>query len=704
MKKILIIFLALFIILCAGLIYLNRVFLPKKINSLIVSGLQEATQKKVGLQQLEFSIFKGLVLRNLTLSDGAKPLLSIKEASCRFLIPPLFKKRLIIPSVNIDSAVIFLERRQDNSFNLEELFRVSSPKQPGSGFGIFVSRVKIKNSRIDFQDDALSPAFAKSIDNVSLVVSLLLPARVKFTLKAKIPGQEALTIDASGEFKIPGQELNAKISLQNISPQEFSGYYQNFGIVIPQGLIDALVGLKFKGNILYFDILGNCKNLNISKEKLNVLLNSKLEFKGQYSPIDKQLEFSGEANLVSSEISGIEKIASFEDIYGRIEFNQNGLKWSDLNFRYLQMPCKIKGALTNFQAPSVQLELSSKNLSLDSAFTVNNKLIKLSKCVGRYFNCEFSIAGGINFAQSPDDLEADINGRLNINLEDSKEALKKFKDKIEKVKPQGVIDVEFNLAGNINDIKSCSIGAKFLSSSISLYGLKAKDFLLNYSQKDGIIDIEPIQLSLYGGNIQAKVNMNLNSGQLPYIASADIQGIKIEELKLDTPAKEKDIAGAITAQVKLNGASFDLSRLTGAGKILVRDGKLWQLNLFQGLGKLLFAEDFANIVFNEGSCDFSVGDEHIFTDNLAIKSNITDLSGSVKIGFDSSLDASLNVKVLDERVPLSGTFKDITTAILGQAGRFGVIKISGTLNEPKFKFQPVVSDIIKGLKEIIFGN
>jgi hypothetical protein len=154
------------------------------------------------------------------------------------------------------------------------------------------------------------------------------------------------------------------------------------------------------------------------------------------------------------------------------------------------------------------------------------------------------------------------------------------------------------------------------------------------------------------------------------------------------------------AQGKINGFSNDLSRLNGAGNIFITDGKLWELNLFKGLGSLLFARDFASIIFSEGSCGFLISDKHIFSDNLKLKSNIAELSGAVKIGFDNSIDASLNVNILDEMVPLSGTFKDITTAIIGQSGRFGVIKISGTLKEPKYKFQPAVADIIKGLKDI----
>jgi hypothetical protein len=160
----------------------------------------------------------------------------------------------------------------------------------------------------------------------------------------------------------------------------------------------------------------------------------------------------------------------------------------------------------------------------------------------------------------------------------------------------------------------------------------------------------------------------------------------------------------MAAQLKLSGFSDDPGKLSGTGKILVNEGKLWQLNLFKGMGSLLFTKDFSSIVFSEASCDFLIQDKYIFTENLKMLSDIADLEGNARIGFDSSLDISLNVKVEDENAPLTGTFKDITTAIIGEAGRFGVIRITGTIKEPKYKFQAAVVDIIKGLKDAIFGK
>ncbi len=819
-------FLTLFILVLligGGIIYLNNVVLPVKIKSLIISRLQEATKKKVSLQSLQFHIFKGLVLRNLIIYDDNKTFLSLKDGSCAFLIPPIFQRRIISSSLRLKSPEIFLEGRKDGTFNIQDLFPEKAKQEAKADFSVSVYKVRLTNGNIHFQDDAFPEPFTKDIKISHLNIYLSLPASVKLDLKAEIPAVPPVNINATGEFKIPAQELTAKISIQGLLPKEFSAYYQNWGINITEGLIDSLINLKFKDSVLYADLEAQAKNLTISKEKIQALLNADIKANIQYGFKDKQLGVSGKAAITDSQVLGLEpagdinningevlfnnsgltadklradiwgmplaaKInlnnfnqpllnmnitsslsmaslqgilkdkfkfsfpgdikgegnlslgiqtaipaigdfqingyldilnaivhlekvsAPLEDIQGRLEFNQSQVKWQDLNFKYQGALYKTGGLLTNFQSPGVQLELSSKDLYLNSIFAINNKLIRLSKLEGKYYNCEFSVTGDLD-TTDPARLNADIKGGLNINLEDIKEPLKKFypkmfdgKDLWERINPRGALRAQFNLTGNINDIKSCAITAKAYGSPISIYGLKAQEFLMNYNQIDGIADIPLLTLSLYDGTIALSAKLNLNSDNLPFWVAADIQGVKLEKLKADTAAKEKDIAGTLSAGVKINGFSNDLSKLSGAGKIYISEGKLWQLNLFKGLGALLFAKDFSQIIFSEGSCTFSIQDKYIFSDNLRLKSNIADLTGSAKIGFDSSIDASLNIQVLDEMVPLSGTFKDITTAIIGEAGRVGVIKISGTLKEPKYKFQAAVVDIIKGLKDAIFGK
>ena len=143
---------------------------------------------------------------------------------------------------------------------------------------------------------------------------------------------------------------------------------------------------------------------------------------------------------------------------------------------------------------------------------------------------------------------------------------------------------------------------------------------MGYSQQSGIADIPFMHLSLYDGSMDAVGKINLTSENLPYWLNADIKGIKLEKLKLDTPVKDKDISGIIQAQAEISGFSNDLSRLNGAGTVLITEGRLWQLDLFKGIGTLIFTSDFTNVVFNQGSCAFVIQDKYIFKKPILIRS------------------------------------------------------------------------------------
>jgi len=87
-----------------------------------------------------------------------------------------------------------------------------------------------------------------------------------------------------------------------------------------------------------------------------------------------------------------------------------------------------------------------------------------------------------------------------------------------------------------------------------------------------------------------------------------------------------------------------------------------------------------------------------------MQSEFVSLDGPVKIGFNGSLDAALEVHIDEDKSPLTGTFKDITTAIIGQAEKFGTIHITGTIKEPQYKFKTSAVDIIKSLKDRFLGQ
>ncbi|MCX5711182.1 MAG: AsmA family protein [Candidatus Omnitrophica bacterium] len=779
MKKIILFsILAVVIILSAGMIYLNNVILPTKVKSWIVSSISEQTQRKVTLDSVSINLLRGLTLKNLTIYDESKAVISVKEASCGFFIFPMLQKRLIIPFVDIRSPAVFLERLPDNSFNLQKLIAVPKAEtkdSKNSGFIVSVYKISVTNANVYFQDDTFPQPFKKEFRKLNLALNLSLPSSVKFKLTGSSYPQPGAVFRAIGEYKIPGQEFLAKINMDDFLPAEVEPYYRNSGLTIPKGKISSDLDLQYKNKQLVYSgklkitdcrleglqfakVIDNISgdvvfdNAGLSSQNLNatlanlpfqanvklsdyaspkftinipqlnlknlpVLLNYEFGFippghsdgaasftmDARRLPNTDKWEISGHVDIADALISMDKLPWPLEKLNGRINFYPGLMEWEGLNFNINAVNYTSVGSWSDFKTPHIKLALVSKELKLNTDFTVDDKLIDFKEFSGGYLNSTFSANGRLN-TQNPKSVFADITGKVDADLEDLKSVFKKDREKFDKAGLKGRARADFVLNGRLDDIKNCALQAKASSSMISAYGLKSENLSFDYVQNEGAGSISSINMAFYGGLIRGTAGMNFSSSNFPYRLDLDMDRVRIEQLKLDTPLKNEDIAGSIHSNIKLTGALNDISRLTGSGDIVISEGRLWELNLFKGMGKLLFVRDFTSIIFKYGSCSFMVADNSISTDNLVLKSDITDLDGKVKIGFDSAINARLNVHILSESVPLTGTFKDIATAIIGQAGRFGVIKITGTIKEPKHSFEPAVGDILKGLTDVLMGK
>ena len=459
-------------------------------------------------------------------------------------------------------------------------------------------------------------------------------------------------------------------------------------------------------NVDIFSLLDLAKAQDILKSKFNFILPAELNGSAflllhiATNKLNKGIfDLSGYLDVTNALVK-LDKINDpLQEVRGRLDFTSNQVQTQGMSLKYQGLPYKLSMIVDDFNSPSVALDISSTDLKLQSNFKVDNNKIDIGSLSGSYLNSDFNLSGNFDVSNS----NACFTGILNMKLEDLKKPLAKFKE-IERISPVGDMQVKFAFSGEISDIKGSSIQAQIASTNISLYGLKGSGLSCSYNQQAGIMDIPSLKFSFYGGIINASAKANFKSDNLPYSLVLSMQDVKLEELKLDTGAKDKDIAGVIAGEIKADGVYNDLSRLTGSGNLAITKGKLWELNIFKGLGKLIFAKDFSRIVFHEGSCSFTIADSYLFTKDLMLKSNMAYLSGLVKLGFNSSIDATLNIDIIDNLIPLSGTLKEVTTAVIGRADRFAAINITGTLSDPKYKLRPAMENIIKGLADKINKN
>src|SRR3989338_6700337 len=329
---------------------------------------------------------------------------------------------------------------------------------------------------------------------------------------------------------------------------------------------------------------------------------------------------------------------------GTLGLSSAGLKIAGITPDIEGISGNIAFHLAGPESQTASLDLKAPEMSLKSDLSLAGRQIQISKLDAKYKNSRLFLQGSL-------DTEANLQAQASIDLKGlDNPFLSQFQGQIKQINPQGGITAKINLKGALNNLNKSDIQADIYGPSLLAYGLKFENLSLNYGQSNGLSDISLRQLSFYEGSINANARINLDSENMPFWLEARVTGLKLEKLKNDTPIKKEDISGTLQAITKLNGfisgfgyrkpnqgpLASDFDKLSGSGKILINQGRLWQLNLFKGMGELLFTKDFANIVFDEAYCEFFIKDKLLFTDNLLLKSNLVNLSGSAKIGFDSS--------------------------------------------------------------------
>ncbi|MDD5423374.1 MAG: hypothetical protein PHT32_08185, partial [Candidatus Omnitrophica bacterium] len=386
-----------------------------------------------------------------------------------------------------------------------------------------------------------------------------------------------------------------------------------------------------------------------------------------------------------------------EHVKGEAHFTPNNLKWSGVDLTCGGKVYKSSGELTNFKSPGIQLDVSSKEMSFESVLAIAGKTLNFSKLDGKYLNSYFSVTGSVDTGD-PGALPAKIKGVLDIDLKDLNgiAALREFQDK---AKAEGRVNAEFSTDGDIKDIKGCKIETGVKSAYLSLYGLKLERPTMNYFQEKGLGQIRALRSSFYGGSLWAAAKVDWNRKDLPYSANFDIKEVRLELLKKDMGFKDKDVSGDIKIYCGINGSLKDASAVGGAGKISIAKGKLWQLDLFKGLGMLIFTSDFSDIVFADGSCNFRIEDEAFTTNDLILRSGLLDLSGAGRIGFDKSIKAALKSELAEEAM-YPGAKMNLAVAI----GKYTYIDVVGTLEEPMFKIRPSFSDMAEDIKNVFRGE
>ncbi|MEA3560949.1 MAG: DUF748 domain-containing protein, partial [Candidatus Omnitrophota bacterium] len=366
------------LIICAASWYLNNIFLPQQVKLWIVNFLGKETSRQVSLEKVGYNIFKGIVLKGLTVFEDSAELnekfLTVEEIYFKLPLPPLFGRKLIITNLYIQSPELAVTRRKSKDWNFSSIL-TTKPGDKRGKFAALISRAVISEGKISFTDLTKDPQFDTQIEAINGKIYLTLPANINFEFNLTAAQTPAITVQSSGTYNFLLKTLNLKLNTKDILLTDYAAYYRE---TVPFEVLEGKADLELvfssdKDKNIHLQGTSSIKQLNVQQE-LSTLplakktLKDKLKGTGNLTittnlayNLDKKsdIEYSGDITFSNFTFRGLPAIETLENINGKIEFFENILSTAALNLVVFGAPISLKGKLSNFNNPLIEASLTS---------------------------------------------------------------------------------------------------------------------------------------------------------------------------------------------------------------------------------------------------------------------------------------------------------------------------------------------------------
>ena len=219
-------------------------------------------------------------------------------------------------------------------------------------------------------------------------------------------------------------------------------------------------------------------------------------------------------------------------------------------------------------------------------------------------------------------------------------------------------------------------------------GAKISDLLVQIKAKNGIFNLDPLQLAMYQGNVNGTGKLNVQTNTPSTNVNMSMAGVQVGPLLRDVIAKDI-LEGVTNAQLSLamSGDNADAIKktLNGKGQLKFNDGAIVGIdlagmvrNVQSAFGLAQKPSERPRTDFAELRAPFSIKNGLVNTPQTSLKSPL--------IRVTAAGDANLVTEVLDFRVEpkVVGTIKGQGDTE-DRAGLMVPVLVSGTFSDPQFK-------------------
>ncbi len=379
---------------------------------------------------------------------------------------------------------------------------------------------------------------------------------------------------------------------------------------------------------------------------------------------------------------------------GRISFNtqEEKISWHLENIPLLERAFVLDGTWTGFKTSLCVVKATAQDMAFEARVNKTDNALDISSLKLSAKDSRLEGSGQYDLATAA----FHLNAGGDINIADLKEWVPQKAVFEKPIDLNGLCHIQFDAAGPAKSWTSWKISSNITSKALHIKGFTIKDITLNYTQTAGQGLINFLNFTAYNGPATVKGRLDLNTKGPRYSLTGEIKDLDLNLLKNDIPdMKNKTFYGKVSIQAVAEGTGADTKSISGQGQIVVTDGNIWEFNPLKGLGNFIFMPRFDTLAFSHATGDFMVKDGWMTTENLDLMGQDVELLVKGKIGFDGTLDL-----VAVTQVPTTGPGQSPIGEAVNTAGGMTAINITGSVEKPQYKLQPITQNIFKKLGDL----
>jgi hypothetical protein len=415
----------------------------------------------------------------------------------------------------------------------------------------------------------------------------------------------------------------------------------------------------------------------------------------------KDAVITATAKLTDAGITAAVPELALSAINGTVTYTPASLAWQGLSLRYHDKTWSSDGSLEDLANPAINALVKTDGLSANIQAQKTGDTVTLDAFSGTWFDSNFNITGSVLLLpeQSP---VIDLGVEIKLSLRDLPNMLPPAQAKqVSALKLAGIVKVTAEAKGPVAQWQELASTISVETPAFYMMGYQIADLAVEAIQREGRIDPLTVQGTLYGGAFNAEGAVDLRADGMPFTANLRITDTILEQLKKDTPLKNRQMSGLLSATADAKGTLKNIRAMTGSAAVKIVNGYLWELEILSRVLTILSSTfQGGDVIITDADATFKIADQKVTTDNLTLRSATVTLVGEGWVDLDHKIEMNFSPRI--EPRTSAGAVNPLE-AINPTAGIVN-IRVFNTLEDPKFEHNISAPQIIKKTLQNTVGS